>query len=496
MFDYTEVQTNKEESKQRALTDFDFFAALCLPDVMEYALPVYYIAIANMLIKNANDKERTERILKFALGLPRGFIKTTFIKILVCYFIVHDLCDFALIICATEFHAENIISDIDSILSSPNITELYGSWHEARLIDTKAIKRSYYHKRPVILAGLGAGSSLRGINIDNRRPDFLICDDMQTKENDDSPAESLKLFNWFVGTLLKAVNLKWCLVAYIGNMYSEGCILFKLKLHPHWKSLITGCILADGESLWPEMHSVDSLYESFKHDELLGLAHIWFAEMMNDPIQSRVSILSSGNLPPYPFNSMVNVDGAFIVIDPAGMRRVSDQNVIAVHQIIDKKGVIAHVEADKMDPETVIKKSLELAILYNVPLIGIEATGYQISLKFWMDKYLEDANLQDHIIVVPLETKKRSKDSRIIAFFNEAEMGNYYIKREEDRQKIIYQALEYKVGKKNNKDDLLDGCAYGLDIREEYWDVICTLSNPLADSAYGHAQVIENNTPF
>lgn len=493
---------SRTEARERAAADFQFYAGLALPEVMEYELPAYYIALANILIAAARDNNTKlfKRLIRFALGLPRGFVKTTFVKILISYFITNDLCDFVLIVAATEFHAENIVSDVQSILNSPNIITLYGDWHSGLTVDSKAIKRSAYHNRPVIIAALGAGSSLRGLNIDNRRPDFVLCDDMQTKENDDSEAERNRLFVWFTGTLLKAVSPKWCLVAYLGNMYSENCILFKLKKHPQWQSLITGCILADGESLWPQLHPIEALYESFKHDELLGLAHIWFAEMMNDPVQATISLLST-SLKDMPPEYDVEPEGAFITVDPAGFRRLSDENVIAAHHQITvggkTVGIVAEMYGEKMDPEKTIEKTIEMALRHNAPLIGIEDTGYQQTLQFWMEKKLKELHLVGTIIVVPLKNHKRKKAMRMKAFLDECVTENYFFKRPEDRQKVVYQALAYKPSKQNNKDDWIDCPAFALDIRNEYSDLISLMNKLLTGaSQYSKASVVGNNTPF
>lgn len=496
VLDSSNLPVDYKAVRERAAVDFDFFAGLALPSVMYVALPPFYIAAANLLIKNARDVDRLEAVIRFALGLPRGFIKTTFIKVLLAYFIVHDLSEFAMAIASTEFHAENIIADVDSILSSPNMVRVYGNWNnkEHILLDSKSVKQRYYHNRVVTLVGLGAGSSLRGINIDNRRPDFLLCDDMQTAENDKSETESKNLFDWFIGTLLKAINLKWCMAIYIGNMYSENCILFKLKNHPQWKSLITGCILSDGASLWPELHNVESLYDSYTHDEILGKAAIWFAEMMNDPIQSKVSPLT-GPIPDCPYGTDTNLDGVFLIIDPAGFRRVSDENVLCVHGVVDQKGLILEMVSGQFNPEQVIKEAITLVLKWNIPLVGIEATGYQQTLQFWVEKYFKEYGLLDSTIVIPLETRKRSKDSRIMVFFQESQSGNYFFTRVQDRQRVVYQAMQYKVGKKNNKDDLLDACAYGLDVRQDYWEQIRMIVRPQTDAS-SKAAVVLNNTPF
>ena len=55
--------------------------------------------------------------------------------------------------------------------------------------------------------------------------------------------------------------------------------------------MVTGAILSNGKPLWPELFSLEDLMESYYHDEDLGLAHIWFAEVMNDPKNVALSIL-------------------------------------------------------------------------------------------------------------------------------------------------------------------------------------------------------------
>lgn len=91
---------------------------------------------------------------------------------------------------------------------------------------------------------------------------------MQTRENDEYFTDRAKLRRWFTSTLLKCIAPKGDrLVIYVGNMYSEECILRQLQNNSKWISLVTGAILETGESLWPELHSLEDLMESFEHDE-------------------------------------------------------------------------------------------------------------------------------------------------------------------------------------------------------------------------------------
>ena len=96
--------------------------------------------------------------------------------------------------------------------------------------------------------------------------------------------------------------------------------------------MITGAILQDGKPLWPELHSLETLMESYYHDESLGMSHVWFAEVMNDPTNSAQSIFPKP-LPDSPIEEfeLEQADGAFITVDPAGFRKNSDANEIIVH---------------------------------------------------------------------------------------------------------------------------------------------------------------------
>jgi hypothetical protein len=344
-----------------------------------------------------------------------------------------------------------------------------------------------------MLEAKGAESSVRGLNKNNIRPDVIINDDVQTRENDASLSDKKSLLSWLIATLFKAIDVKGDrLIIYIGNMYSDTCILKKLKDSSSWISLITGAILEDGEPLWPELHSIDSLMESYLHDESLGEADIWFAEVMNDPRSDTTSLLMKP-LPECPFSEDIVADGVFITVDPAGYRDISDDNVIVVHHIYEGKGIVAKTKAGKFTPEDTIKFTLEMALEYGATAIGVETTAYQQSLKFWMEYYINKLGIKG-ITVVELGSHGRSKESRIRAWIHESLDGNYFHANAEERALFIYQAMAYKLGKKKNKDDLLDATAYGLDMRKDYWYLIT--NNKQVKSIAGQARVISNNTPF
>lgn len=487
-FELHNINVNPGDAFERGKTDINFFASLLIPQVMVSMFPDFYIGLFRILTKR--DRINIGKILRFALGLPRGHAKTTFIKVIIAWLIVYDKISFAVIICANQDLANELLQDVSDMLSSPNAELIYGSWGAQLSTDSKELKKAIYHNRSVILAAKGAGTAIRGINIKHKRPDFIFCDDAQTKENDDSPTDSVKFRKWLVATFKIIAPRGDRLIVYVGNMYSENCVLFQLKKNKSWVSLITGAIKEDGTPLWPELHSLESLMESYFHDEALGEAEVWFAEVMNDPVNKATSLIT-GVIEEFDGADMVP-DGVFITVDPAGFRKVSDDNVIAVHYVHDGKGAIADLDAGNKDPEQLIMQTLRLALHHGASLIGIEDTAYQQTLLFWMNKYIAEWGIQG-VTVVPLKHAGRSKEARIRLFVAELIAGNYKLFAA-IRAAYIWQAMQYKIGKKDNKDDILDACAYGLDIRTEYWQFVTNLRN--TGKWAKSARVVENNTPF
>jgi hypothetical protein len=156
-----------------------------------------------MLTEAASRKAGQDRL---AIGLPRGFGKTLVLKLFVLWCILFTDRKFILVVCNTASLAENFIADVVDTLNSSNIVRVFGNWQLAVEKDTQPLKKFSFRGRPITLAALGSQSSVRGLNLKYERPDVIIMDDMQSKEEAASPTEAQKTLGWKTGTLLKANN--------------------------------------------------------------------------------------------------------------------------------------------------------------------------------------------------------------------------------------------------------------------------------------------------
>ncbi len=496
------MELTPEQAVESCKKDPNFFSRFSMPEVHEYDIPEFYTEVWFFLLqKIIGVRDTLHSVFRFALGLPRGHAKTTFSKLLIAYGILFGLFDFVLIVGSSEDRAQDILDDIDGILGSDNVRKVFGDWNSPRAVerDTREVKIRNFLGREVILAAVGAGTALRGINIRNRRPGFILLDDVQTKENDESPAERDRLLRWILATLLKSRDPKHCFIFYIGNMYSEQCILKQLQNNKMWTTLITGAILADGSALWPQLHPLDNLLEEYEHDSSLGKADIWFAEIMNDPQSVTQSLFPDGSIPdsPYAEDAELEVQASFITVDPAGFRSDSDDNVVVAHKLVDDVPIITEIRAGKWDPETTILEAIDCAIDNRSTYIGIESVAYQQTLKFWMELYLDSYGLDNNILVIEIKPGIASKHSRIRAWVSNVLNNNYNVLRSVDRALILWQGIRYRAGKKNNQDDILDGCAFGDYMLNKHRDELeYSFGIVPGVSADVKARVISHNTPM
>jgi hypothetical protein len=195
-----------------------------------------------------------------------------------------------------------------------------------------------------MLRAIGQGQQMRGINIDNQRPDIAVIDDVEDNENTESESQQKKLDRWMFGPFLKALARKKKIL-WLGNMLTKTCLLARLSRNVRGirlfsaassRTLSTG-VLSPCGGKW----SVDALQEDFKEYKSLGLVESWMCEMMNMPGHGENGFTADQiNYVPVPTPDMCRA--AWITVDPAfGLKAHNDESSIAVHAIPRMDGIPA-----------------------------------------------------------------------------------------------------------------------------------------------------------
>lgn len=459
----TDIGADRDEVITRSKTDLNFFAAVCLPEVYAFPFPPIFLAIWQMLLDDINKTTGQSRL---CIGLPRGFGKTILLKLYVIFLVLFSDRKFIVVICNTATLAENFLADVADVLSSPNIIRIFGDWRIGSEVDNKGLKKFTFKGRPVTLAALGSGSSLRGLNIKYVRPDAIIMDDMQSREEAESEEIARQSLVWMLGTLLKANNKARCQSIFVGNMYPfEGSILKKLKTNPGWVSFICGAILEDGESIWPELRSVEDILDELENDTSMGHPEIFFSEVMNDEEAGSRAGIDISRITYFSEDSATDglpleAEAGFVIIDPSVGKKKNDAVAIGVVQIFSGMPVLWDLKVDAFNPKQQIEESLAFAVKYRLQAVLVESVAYQATLVFWMREAQQRYGLTG-LNIFEIYPGVNQKTSRILNMFKMLVSPQRQLAlHPRVKARVIYQITHFNPLRAKNTDDILDLLAY------------------------------------
>lgn len=456
-----DVTTSAQEAAELAQKDLNFLGMLLDPEEFVFAFPPFYLTLFSMLTAFA------QRVERFAIGIPRGFAKTTFIKLLCIWYILFSRKQFILLVGASEGLAVNTLSDIWDMLSSIGLRTLFGNAKQSVEVDTQEFKVFNFRGRSIILRAIGAGTAVRGINRKNQRPDVIIMDDVQKREDAENKDLADQLLKWILGTLMKARSNSGCTYIYVGNMYPQNCILEKLKNNTQWTSLIVGGILEDGSSLWEELRPIDDLISEYQADSEIGHAEIFISEVLNSADIALASGIDIGKIPQLPAYYLdTEPDASFILIDPSSGKKQGDDCTLNHYSVIDGTPILDKVLHGTFTPLETIKKTIELGIANGTRLICVEDVAYQATLLFWFNHVVNSEGISGFEFV-PVAPKGQAKNNRIKRGLLKLLKGEIYL-HPEVRGLVLSQISDWNPAKVNNTDDIIDPIGYVEEVMQRY----------------------------
>lgn len=484
------VSVNAEQARDLCQKSVDYLAAVALPEVFKYNFPPLYLSAWNWLLSFVHKPRDFSQL---ALGLPRGFAKTTFVKIFCLYVILFTDRKFILIMSENVGKAVNIIADVCDMLSHSNIVALFGDWRISMEKDTQELKKFGFRKRNIVLMA-GTVETVRGINLKNERPDIMIFDDIQSRECAESQLQSETLEREMIGTAMKAKSPHGCLFIFIGNMYpTKWSILKHLKASQNWVKFIVGGILEDGTSLWEELQPIEQLLREFENDCAMGHPEIFFAEVLNDENASANNIIDLQKIGPCPYKEDDIPECKVVIIDPAGDKAESDLSAIGRFDYFDGKAVSREIIHERLSPLETIRKAITMCLTHGVSLIAIESNAYQGSLVFWFNYICRQMQISG-IQCVEVHSGSAAKNSRILGMLKSYAAKEIYT--DDATRAIVHaQIVSYRPNKRDNVDGILDLMTYAPKVYELYSDYMLSM-NIINHQEFSHARVIEHNSPF
>lgn len=147
-------------------------------------------------------------------------------------------------------------------------------------------------RKNICFSAVGAGQSIRGINYRNRRPDYIMPDDLYNEDDINNPESTIKKNNWFWSTLYpaRAKGRKSC-TRLTGTPANNEDLLKELATKLGWtfKSFKAAEDIDKGPVLWPELNTLADLQRDMNNMPIV----IFYREMMCERRDTASSIVKS-----------------------------------------------------------------------------------------------------------------------------------------------------------------------------------------------------------
>lgn len=484
------VNMRQEDIIEALHKDGEFFINYFLGEELTFNVPRFHIESWNLLTAESIDQ--------IALALPRGHAKTTLSKLCCVWYLLFTDTRFIVYVSNTAAIAAEACKDIVAYMRQTNFSALFGNLDFRVEREAHGYYKFYmnipdghgnFKQKFVILKALGAGQQVRGLNIDNERPQMAVVDDLEDNDNTATPMLQKKLKAWFYGAFIKAMSRKNKKLIYLGNMLSNQSILYHIVVvSDEWHSQRYGAILSNGEPLWPEIWSKEELQKNYLEYQRLGLMALWFAEMMNMPMAEGTALIDPEDityLPPVIHGEQTT---AFITYDPAISQKTwANDSALVVHAYVKDRWQIVEVVSGKYPVEQIYFLIIELCQRWNTRVVGIEKGAFEVGIKLIFD-ILMKAHAQT-FMTYEVPHKNRSKVERL-AVWCAALKKKFWVLTEGD-QVITQQLVGFDPLKTNNIDDIIDACSMGMVMTELYMpDIMDQYS--ITNNSYAVTNVVNN----
>lgn len=236
-----------------------------------------------------------------AIAAPRGHNKSTLVSLgYVLYRASHGLSQFVLIVSDTGDQAKDLVGAIfKELLENTDLTRDYPhlSLPEAahyRSIKVRRKASDFITIGGVRFAARGSGAGLRGLKEGSRRPDLVICDDLENDKNVATPRQRKKLLEWFQKSLSNLFGPVGGKLLVVGTILHKNSLLSFLtgKTAPEVYAKRVFKAISGGKALWRDAWPLAKL--EAKRKEIGSKA--FATEFLNTPSADGATIFKENTI--------------------------------------------------------------------------------------------------------------------------------------------------------------------------------------------------------
>lgn len=315
--------------------------------------------------------------------------------------------------------------------------------------------------QPVNVLAMGITGGLRGVNIDDFRPDFIFLDDVCDSENmgtDDGRKKiNEAVFAQLVRSLAPESESPLAQLVIAQTPINTFDVITQAKKDPTFRVFSYSCFEPNGESSWPERRSTEKLLAEKQGYIQRGQLSVWLAEMECQLISGELQAFKREWLRYW--NTFPEEGEVVIVADPASSEeKKADFFAIAVLLFYKRKVYLLEYHlARGMMPDQACHYIFSFAETYHSMKLVVETVAYQKILKWYVEQEMQRRRVY---LQIHGYDDKRRKDDRIVQSITQtAPFGDLLIR---EGMAEFEEAFELYGPGYRGKVDLLDAVAIGI----------------------------------
>jgi len=354
-----------------------------------------------------------------AIAAPRGFAKST--AITHAYVLAAALFrdrKFIVIVSDTEGQAIMFLQDIKrEILNNETLSALFklrrkGTEVELFKDSETDIIVEFEDGYQFRVVARGAGQRVRGLKWGSRRPDLIVCDDLENDEIVLNKDRRNKFKQWFNGALLpirsdrgiiRVVGTILHMDSLLENLMPEqqvamlrkpkkNLIVTELKewteVRTPWKSVKYRAHSADwSQLLWPQKKTREWLEDERQKYIIQGFPEIYAQEYLNQPLDESFALFRKSDFLPMRDEDFQKNVNFYVTVDLAiSEKDRADYSVFTVGAV-DSDGLLSirTVIRDRLDARDIVQQLINLEKIYRPVAIGIEEGMIQKSIRPYLN---------------------------------------------------------------------------------------------------------------
>lgn len=400
-----QTEIRRVESKQaqkdritRAKKEYAYFVQEYLPMFAKVKTPPWHIKAANTVLKNSE----ISLWLKWGRGLAKSVVADVTIPL---WLWINNDIKFFVLIGQNETKAEILLDDLrmqfegnQRLIYDFGEQKTQGHWSSGFFITQNGF----------ICKSLGMGQDPRGLRIGGDRPDFIVCDDWETKDTLKNPKRQDEYANWLLTSIIPTMDGERQRVLLAQNGFAPRMIFTKIiDENSGWRVMNQPAFYSNTLlPIWKEKYKPD-YYK--KKIQTMGILHAK-AEYNNDPhVEGKIftdDMINWGKLPRLDsFDAIIGRwDVAF-----AGTS-TSDHNAVRVWGLKDgRKWLI-----DCFVKQSKLKPAIEWIADFQLHLPKSVSVQFKMEKQFWNDEIdrtiteiEKEKGLNLNIIKAERSTKKK-----------------------------------------------------------------------------------------